>query len=352
VISGYLRKYNGHVKLAAIRNVAWGGTMKLKWQVTRSAFVAMVLVAATPTCLAQKSQTYPNKPIRIVTSAAGSQSDIVTRLIGAKMSEGFGQPVVVENRAGAGGAIGANAVAKATGDGYTLLLQTGQFAIRAALQNNLPYDPHNDFAGVSQIGYSTQALVLSPSLGVKSVKDFISLAKAKPDQMLFSSTGTGTGTHMDAERFRFGAGIKARHVAFKGSSEAMLEIVAGRTHFAVLPFGPVLPLVNEGRLVALAVNTQQRSSLLPDVPTMAEVLPGYRREGSYGLMAPAGTPLFIRQQIATEVRRVLDLVHVKEQMRIMGFVPSSSTPEEHDRILRADIEAYTKVAKLVGLRTQ
>ena len=260
--------------------------------------------------------------------------------------------MVIENRAGAGGAIGANVVAKATPDGYTLLLQSAQFAIRAAVQTNLPYDAHKDFTGVSQIGYSTQALVVSPSLGVKSVKDFIALAKAKPDQILFSSGGVGSGTHMDAERFRFAAGIKARNVSFKASPEALIEVIAGRTHFTITSLGPTMPLIKDGRLAALAVIMSERSPLLPDVPAMAEVLPGYQRDGSYGLMAPTGTSRPVLHQLAKEVRRILELPDVKEQMRNMGFVPAPSTPEEHDKILRADIEAYTKVAKLVGLRAQ
>jgi tripartite-type tricarboxylate transporter receptor subunit TctC len=303
-------------------------------------------------CLAQKNQNYPSKPIRIVSASAASQTDIVTRLIGSKMADSLGQPVVIENRAGAGGAIGANIVARATPDGYTLLLQSSQFAIRAAIHANLPYDSHKDFAGVTQIGFSTQVLIVSPSLAVKSAKDFIAYAHARPDQMLFSTSGAGTGTHMDVERFRFAAGIKARHVAFKATSESMIEVVAGRTHFAAAPLGPALPLIKDGKLMALAVFTPQRSPLLPDAPAMAEVLPGYQRDGSYGLMAPAGTPRPILRQLAQEVRRILELPDIKERMRIMGFVPATSTPEEYDKIRRAEIETFTRVAKLVGLRAQ
>jgi tripartite-type tricarboxylate transporter receptor subunit TctC len=326
--------------------------MKSPFNVARTIAIATLVATVPLPGLAQKSQNYPSKPIRIVTGAAGTQNDIVTRMIGAKMSEGFGQPVVVDNRAGAGGAIGANVVAKAAPDGYTLLLQSGQFAIRAAVQPNLPYDSIKDFAGVAQIGFSTQAIVVSPNLGVKSVKEFIIYANARPDQILFSSAGAGSGTHMDAERFRFAAGIKARGVAFKGSSEAIIEVVAGRTHYAAVSLGPAMPLIKDGRLLALAVIAPQRVAQLPNVPAMAEALPGYQRDGSYGLMAPAGTPRAILHTLAKEVKRILDLPDVKAQMQGMGFIPAPSTPEEHDKILRADIEAYTKVAKLVGLRAQ
>ena len=326
--------------------------MNSSLKITLAMAAATGVAALSLPVFAQTAQKYPSKPIRIVTASAASQTDIVTRLIGSKMSEGFGQPVVIENRAGAGGAIGANIVAKATPDGYTLLLQSGQFAIRAAIHANLPYDSHKDFAGVTQIGFSTQVLVVSPTLAVKSAKELIAFAQARPDQMLFSSSGAGTGTHMDVERFRFAAGIKARHVAFKATSESMIEVVAGRIHFTAAPLGPALPLIKDGKLMALAVFTPQRSPLLPDAPAMAEVLPGYQRDGSYGLLAPAGTPRPILHQLAKEVRRIVELADIKERMGIMGFVLSTSTPEEHDKILRAEIETFTKVARLVGLRAQ
>lgn len=325
--------------------------MKSTSKAARAVVAAIGIAVASAPAFAQSAQKYPHKPIRIVTASAASQTDIVTRLIGIKMSETFGQPVVIENRAGAGGAIGANIVAKATPDGYTLLLQSGQFAIRAAIQANLPYDSIKDFAGVTQVGFSTQALVVSPSLGVKAVKDLIAFAQARPEQLLFSSAGAGTGTHMDTERFRFATGIKARHVAFKATSEAMIEVVAGRTHFAAVPLGPALSLIKEGKLTALAVFTPKRSLSLPDTPAMAEVVPGYQRDGSYGLLAPVGTPRAIRQQLAQEVARIVTLPDVLERMRIMGFVPATSTPEEHDKIVRSEIETFIKVAKLVGLRT-
>jgi tripartite-type tricarboxylate transporter receptor subunit TctC len=317
----------------------------------RFAFVAATsLLAPLLPAFAQTAQKYPTKPIRLVTASAASQTDIVARIIGGKMSDGLGQPIVIENRAGAGGAIGANIVARAAPDGYTLLLQSGQFAIRAAIQANLPYDSLKDFAGVTQIGFSTQVLIVSPSLGPKSAKDFIAYARARPDQLLFSTSGAGTGTHMDVERFRFAAGIKAKHVAFKATSESLIEVVAGRTHFAMAPLGPALPLIKDGKLLGLAVNTPQRSSQLPDAPAMTEILPGYQKDGSYALLAPAKTPRPILNLLAKETARVLDLPDVREQLRLVGFVPAASTPEELDKTLRADIETLTKVAKLVGLR--
>jgi tripartite-type tricarboxylate transporter receptor subunit TctC len=318
---------------------------------TLAASIATSLAAAAPG-FAQSSHGFPHKPIRLVTLGTGGTSDIVTRAIGAKLSDRLGQPVVVENRAGAGGTVAAVAVAKSVPDGYSLLLQSAQFAIRAALNANLPYDPLNDFAGVTRIGFATEVLVVSKSLGVGSVREFIAFGRAKPGQVLFSSAGAGSSMHMDAERFRFAAGIKATHVGFKSAPEALVEVLAGRVHYSVPGLGSVLPLLKEGKLVALAVLTPQRSPLLPDVPAMEEVISGFERDGSYGLYAPARTPRRVVNQISREVGRILDLPDIKERMKVFGFIPAPSTPEEHDRILRADIESYSRIVRLVGLRAQ
>lgn len=315
------------------------------------AAVATGIAVASVPAFAQTKQNYPSKPIRLmVPFSPGSQSDVMARLIGPKLSESWGQPVVVENRTGAGGTIATGIVAKATPDGHTLLLSSSAFVVGAALHTNLPYDPLKDFAGVTQIGFSTSALVVAPSLGVKSVKDLIALAQAKPGQILFSSSGAGGGSHMLGERFRLAAGIKVTHVGFKGASDAVIEVMTGRVHFCIQSLASSLQFIKDGKLLPLAVVTPQRSPLLPDVPAMAEVLPGYETDGSFPLLAPAGTPRTVRSQISKEVARVLDLPDVKERMQAMGFVPAPSTPEEHDRILRAQIESFSRVVKLAGLR--
>ncbi|MES2563017.1 MAG: tripartite tricarboxylate transporter substrate-binding protein [Pseudomonadota bacterium] len=313
------------------------------------AAVLAMSVALAPGVAHSQPKAFPNKPVRLVTVGPGSQNDIIARLIGPKLSETWGQPVVVENRTGAGGAMAAAIVSKAPPDGYTLLILSGQFAIGAAVHPNLPYDALKDFAGVTQIGFSTAALVVAPSLGVKSVKDFIALAKSKPGPIIFSSSGSGSGTHMNAERFRLAAGIKTVHVAFKSSPEAVIEVVAGRVHYAMPALGPAMPFIKDGKLLALAVANAQRSPLLPDVPAMPEVLAGYTADGSYGLLAPAGTPRPVLNQISKDVRRVLELPDIKERLQTMGFVPVASTPEEFDRIVRADIQLFSKVAKLAGM---
>ncbi len=229
------------------------------------------------------------------------------------------------------------------------MISSAAFVISAALHPNLPYDPLKDFAGVTRLGFSTTALVVAPALGVKSVKDFITLAQGKPGQIFFSSAGAGNSTHMNGERFRLAAGIKVVHVGFKGPSEAMLEVVAGRVHYAIVSLTSTLSFIKDGRLVALAVSTPQRSPLLPDVPTIAETLPGYSRDGSHSLLAPAGTPRPILNQISKEAARILELPDVKERLGNFDFVSAPTTPEEHDRILRADIATFAGVVKLAGL---
>jgi tripartite-type tricarboxylate transporter receptor subunit TctC len=288
----------------------------------------------------------------MLSGAFGSPSDILARTLGPKMSESWGQPVVIENRPGAAGTIAAAILSKAAPDGYTILLISAQFAIGAALQSNLPYDPIKDFAGITQLGFSTSALLVAPALGVKSAKDFIALAQAKPGQILFSSGGAGSATHINAERFRFAAGIKAVHVGFKGTPDALLEVVAGRVHFCIVGVGSALPFIKDGRLLALAVSTPQRSPLLPDVPAMDEVLSGFGRDGSHSLFAPAGTPRSVRDKISKEVARIFSLPEVKERLQALGFHLAPTTPEEHERIVRDQIKTFTEVGKLVGLRAK
>ena len=323
--------------------------------------IALSVAAAAAPVFAQtqqnpstgSGQVYPTKPVRLVVPfSPGGTSDILARMITPKMSESWGQSVVIENRTGAGGTIGAGIVAKATPDSHTLLLTSSAFAISAALHANLPYDSLRDFAGITRVGFSTTALVVSPNLGVRTVKDFIALAHAKPGQIFFSSAGAGSGTHMNGERFRLAAGIKVVHVGFKGASDALIEVLAERVHYCIAGLAGALPFIKDKRLLALAVGTPQRSPLLPDVPTIAETLPGYARDGSHSLLAPAGTPRPILKQISKEIRRVLELPDIRERLQNFDFVSAPTTPEEHDQILRADIATFSGVVRLAGLRPQ
>jgi len=311
--------------------------------------VALGIAVAVAPVPARAQQSYPTKPIRfIVPFTPGGTSDVLTRIITQKMSENWGHAVVIENRTGAGGTIGTGLVAKATPDGYTLLVSSAAFTISAALHTNLPYDAIKDFAGVTRLGFSTTALIAPTSLGVKSVKELIALAQAKP--VFFSHAGIGSSTHMNGERFRLAADIKVVPVGFKGAADATLEVIAGRVQFAIVGLASSLPHIQDRRLVALAVGIPQRSPLLPDVPTIAETLPGYARDGSHSLLAPKGTPLAIRQQLAKEVARILEIPEVKERLKNIDFTPQPSTPEEHERIVRADIETFSGVIRAAGLR--
>ena len=317
----------------------------------RRAFARVVAAALLATsCVAQAQQKFPGKPIRLVGPAAGNAADTVARIIGPKMSETWKQPVVVENRAGAGGTLAAGVIAKASPDGHSLLLISSQFALGAALHSNLPYQPLKDFAGVSQIGYSTNVLLTAPAQGVKSIKDLIALAQAQPGKMLFSSGGAGSNNHMIAELFRFHAGIKAAHVGFKSGSEALIEVLAGRVHYCMANTSTALPFVKDGRLQALGVTTQRRSLLLPNVPAIVEVVRGFKSDASYGLYAPAGTPRPVLHQISKEVARILELPDIKERFQSFGLTPAFSTPDELDKILREQIAMFSVVVKDIGLR--
>jgi tripartite-type tricarboxylate transporter receptor subunit TctC len=286
----------------------------------------------------------------VVPFSPGGTSDVLARLLGAKLQEAWGQPIVIENRTGAGGTIGAALVAKATPDGHTLLISSAAFTISAALHANLPYDPLKDFAGVTRLGFSTTALIVHPSLGVKSVKELIDLAKARPGQLVTAHAGAGSATHMNAERFRIAADIKVKQVGFKGASDAMLEVIAGRAQYSILGLASAMPFIEDGKLIAIAVGMPERSRLLPDVPTIAETLTGYARDGSHSMLAPAGTPKPILAKISAEVRRVFELPEVKQRLGAFDFHAMPSTPEEHERILRADIDTFAGVVRVAGLR--
>jgi tripartite-type tricarboxylate transporter receptor subunit TctC len=313
--------------------------------------VTGIMVAAAPGVAAQN---FPTKPVRlIVPFTAGSATDLLARRVALQLSDNWNQQVVVDNRGGAGGTLGASIVAKATPDGYTLLVHSISFAMNAALYSTLPYDPLKDFAGVSQISFGTPLLVVAPTLGVKSVKDLIALAKQKPGQLNFGSTGVGSGTHLNGEQFRFAAGINVVHVPYKGAPEALLDTMTGRIQYFISPLVPALPFIRDGRLLPLAVSTARRTPMLPDVPTIAEAaLPGYEFQAWFGVFAPARTPRPVVEQISKEIARIVDLPDIKKQMLNQGEEGRPSTPEEFTRFVRAEIEKYSKVVKLAGIRVE
>ena len=311
-------------------------------------------IAAAPAIAAQATQTFPTKPIRlIVPFTAGSATDLLARRIALKMSDNWGQQVVVDNRGGGGGTLGSNIVAKATPDGYTLLVHSIAFAMNAALYSKLPFDPINDFACVSQISVSTSLLVVAPTLGVKTVKELIALAKQKPGQLNFSSSGVGSGTHLNAEQFRSAAGIDVVHIPYKGVPEQLIDTVTGRVHYFLSPLVPAMPFIKDGRLLPLAVTTPRRTAVLPDVPTMAEAgLPGYEYQAWFGVFAPARTPRAVVEQISREIARIVDLPDIRKQMQNQGEEARSSTPEEFTQFIRAEIEKTRKIVKMADIRIE
>ena len=309
-------------------------------------------IAPTP-LLAQAQQKFPTKPVRIVVGfSPGSATDITARLIAPKLSDLWGQPVVIENRSGAGGQLATVMVAKATPDGHTLLMISAAMVINAVLPEKPMYDLLKDFTGVSQIGVATTALVVTPSLGVKSVKELIALAHERPGKLLFGTSGSGSGTHITTGRFNMAAGIQSVHVAFKGLPEALVEIAAGRLNYGLISLGPALPFIQDKRVVALAQIAEKRAPALPNVPLMKEALPGFERDATHAIIAPAGTPRAIVNQISKDIARVLELPDVKQRMEVLAFEPAPNTPEEHNRQLRRLHESISKVVVALGLRAR
>ena len=334
----------------------------MKFVATGYALIALLWTGLTPGALAQNAapskakgaeSAWPTRPVRMVVGfSPGSASDISARMIAPRLEEIWKQPVVIENRSGAGSSIANAMVAKATPDGYTMVMITASFAINAVLQNKASYDPIKDFHGVSQIGFSTGVVVVSPGLGVKTLKDLIAAANARPGKILFGSAGAGSGVHMSTERFNMAAGIKVTHVAFKGQPEMIIEIMAGRVQYGIPGLGPSLHLVKDGRLVPLAVVTPKRSPLLPDIPTVTEILPGFERDAAHGLLVPAGTPRAIINKISQDVARALEHPEVKRQMEAINFVPAPTTPEEFDKIIRSQLVIFDRVARQAGLKAK
>ena len=301
----------------------------------------------------QAQQNFPSRPIRIIIpSTPGSTQDILARLIGPKLTDSFRQPVVVENRPGASGILGIMQVVKATPDGYTLMAMGPGYAVLAATRDNLPYDALKDLRGVAQIGYNTAALLVYPGLGVKSVKELIAYAQARPGKILFGASAAGSSTHMNGERFRLVAGIQARHLGFKGQPEFLIEIAAGRVQFGVSGIGAAMSLIKNGQLLPLAITSQKRAATLPDVPTSAEVLPGWGNDGSHALYAPAATPRLIIHQLNREVARALDAPELRERLSTMDFNIHTLTPDEFDKALQNDIALFTRIAREAGLRAK
>jgi tripartite-type tricarboxylate transporter receptor subunit TctC len=317
----------------------------------RLAFTALGMLLAGSQA---EAQAWPAKPLRaIVPIAPDSITDIVPRVVFEQLSAQLGQTVVVENRPGGAQTIGANAVAKSDPDGYTLLANSAAHVIAPALNANLSYHPARDFAAVIPLGIVPNVLVVSSQKGFKTVGDFVAAAKVKPGTMNFASAGVGTATHLSAMRFQSSASVQAVHVPFKGGPEAITEVMAGRVDFFFAPVGVALPYVKEGKLVALAVNSAERSSALPDVPTTSEA--GFTN-AEYpfwiGIFLPAKTPREIVEKLHDATLKALQAPKVKDKLAALGVDPMVMTPTEFDAHVEKEIALNTALVEAIGLKAQ
>jgi len=298
------------------------------------------------------AQAWPSRQIRaIVPFSAGSTIDIVSRIVFEPLSRQLGQSIIVENRGGAGGTIGANAVARAEPDGYTLLVNSSAHSATPAIYPHAPYDTARDFAAIASLGSSPNVLVISPEKGIKTLKDLVAAAKAKPGAINFSSAGVGSATHLSAERLRFSAGFEAQHIPFRGMPEALTEVMTGRVEFSSSSIAAALPFIRDGKLLALAVTTPKRSSALPDTPTTTEL--GYK-DSDYtfwtGLFAPAKTPRDIVERLNAEVQKAVQAPGVPEKLAQQGVDPMPVTPAEFDAQVKREIEANIALVKAAGIK--
>lgn len=300
------------------------------------------------------SSAYPRKPIRIIVGfTPGGGPDITARYVAQKLTEAWKQQVIVDNRPGAGGTVGANLVANANPDGHTLLSVSSAHAVAAAIYAKLPYDTKKDLSGITQTATSKYLLVAAPSLGVKSVKDLIAMAKSRPGQLNFSSAGVGSGTHFAAEQFKALAGINVVHVPFKGIPEAVTETISGRVQYFMSPIANSLNLVKDGKLLALGVSSPQRDALVPDVPTIAEAgVAGYQSELWFGLLTSSLVPKSIVTRLNAELRRILGEADVKQRWLPIGLEPRPTTPVEFDGLIAGDIDLFTKIARAGNIKAE
>jgi tripartite-type tricarboxylate transporter receptor subunit TctC len=307
-----------------------------------------VLVTATG-----QAQTYPTRAITlIVPFPAGGTTDILGRFVGQALSAAWNQPVVVENRGGAGGNIGAAAVAKAAPDGYTLLVGTvGTHAINASLYAKMPYDTLKDFAPVTQIASVPNMLVVTPSLPVGSVTELIAYAKANPGKLNMASSGNGTSIHLSGELFKVMTGVDMVHVPYKGSAPALNDLMAGQVQLMFDNMPSALPQVKGGTLKALAVTTATRSPAMPDLPTVAEAgVPGFEASSWFGVFAPAGTPKEIVAKLQTEIARILKSPEMTERLAQQGAVAVGNTPQEFGAYVQSELVKWADVVKASGAR--
>jgi len=313
----------------------------------KALLLALVLVAAPLGAAA-------GKPVRVIVAfTAGGVTDIIARTLMPKLGERWGETVVVENRPGAGGSLAAQVVARATPDGTTLLVHSAGYAINAAINPTLPYDPQRDLVAVAPLASQAMVLVVSPAAGLRSVAEFIAVAKARPGALAYGSAGIGSRGHFSAEKFRIAAGIDVLHVPYKGGAEAINDTMAGRLAFTFNTITLALPYINDGRLIALGVTGAERSSLLPSVPTIAEAaLPGFEYTFWNGVWAPAGTPAAIAEKIARDLADIVGMPEVRERLARLGAEPMAMSPSEFADFVQSEMENAERIARVSGIKAQ
>ena len=317
-----------------------------------SCLLTAILLGATSLFGASAgAQPYPSRPIHFVVAfTAGSGTDIIARSIGDTLAKSLGQPVIIDNRPGAGGTIAAGGVAKADPDGYTFMIHSAGHAVNPAIYPNLTYDTAKDFAGVSPLANLPNVLIVPPGR-YKTVQEIVAAAKANPGKLNYGSAGNGSATHMNAEKFRAAAGFDAVHVPFKGTPEALSEVMAGRLDFFFAPIVSALQLIKEGKVVALAVGTPKRAALLPEIPTTIEL--GYTGSDFnfwVGLFAPAKTPREVINRMNQEVAKALQLPEIRERYAALGAEPFPMRPDEFDAYVKSEIELNGRIVRAAGIK--
>jgi tripartite-type tricarboxylate transporter receptor subunit TctC len=317
----------------------------------RATLACLSCLAALPPLLASAQGAYPNKPIRVVVPfAAGSTTDIIARAITDKMSQSMGQALVIDNRGGASGTIGQQAVATAAPDGYTIMIHSSSHTVSPSTFAKLPFDTVGDFVGVTPISSTPNVLVMSPSKNIKTLQELLAAARAKPGSLNFASAGQGSATHLNAEKFKLAAKIEATNIPFKGSGEAVTEVMSGRVDYYFSPIAPVIGQIKNGQLVALAVGSPKRASALPQVPTTAEAgVPGSEFNFWIGMMAPGKTPRDVVNRLHDEVVKALNTSEVKERFAALGADAWTLSPEQFDAYIKDEIKSNAVLVKAAGL---
>jgi tripartite-type tricarboxylate transporter receptor subunit TctC len=322
--------------------------------VTHSSLVllAAALLIAIPGAVC--GQQYPAKPVRIIVPfAPGGATDIVTRLLAQKLTEAWGQQIVVDNRAGAGGNIGGELAAKSPPDGYTLFMTSGSIVTaNQHIYRKMPFNPEKDLLPITNVASGPQIVAVHPSVPAKGIRDLIALAKAKPGSITFGSAGIGTQTHLAAENFVNAAGIDAVHVPYKGEGPALVDLVAGQIVFLTPNLSAAIGFVQQGRLRALAVTSRERAPQIKDVPTAAETLAGFENLGWFGLMAPAGTPKAVIDRVYGDTLKALAAADLRKRLDEIGMAPVGNTPDEFAKAIREETQRWAKVVKERKLQVQ